>query len=538
LLPVLLIFLCQSSNADAATLTAFSVTPADPSANSAVATTYSLAFSGTSGTAAKCIRLRFEGDDATLPAPSNSAWQFQGGSTTDGSAVTLTTASQSFTGSIGAYRVPLPSEGFHATFDGYIGGGGGADGMTFTFLDGYAYGGYAGADGGGLGYSGLNGVAVTMDTWMNDADPSSNFMGIATSGTGSAITYAATNTSVPSLRTTHAYDIAYNAGQLVVKVDGVQYFNQTIALPAVIMPSFTAGTGGASDQHSVSNIVMTYEGGGVGGTSSTMPNGMVIGTSSLSGSTAITPGNWGNATQTLDTLKWTYNTGESLSAGTLVINGITHNPVLAGTYYAQLSTFSDNTCTTEIDNAVAAFAFTNNVQVQVQVDPLLVFSVAGYNAGTCNGATIDVAASTATAVSLGHVTASTSHIAGQTLSLTTNAPSGYTVYARYAGAMNDGAGHTIADWTGTNANPTSFPSPGTAAFAYTTDHALSSAGAGTTRFQANKWAAMTTSNAEIAYVATGYISDTTHVCYQATASTSTKAGAYTTTVIYIAVPTF
>jgi hypothetical protein len=526
------------NSASAATPTSYSVVLADPSANLAAANTYSLAFSNPSATVARCINVRFGGPDGTAPAPNKDGWQYQGGSETDGSTVTLTTALQKFSGTIAAFRASMPSEGFHVTFDGYMGGGGGADGMTFSLLNADAYGGFAGSSGGGLGYSGLSGIAVTMDTYQNPLDPSANFMGIATSGIASDITYAATNTSVPSLRTTHAYDIAYTGGHLIVKVDSVQVFDQVITVPTKIIPAFTSGTGAVPDIHRVSNIAMTWKGAGVAGTSTTMPVGMNVSTSSLSGSTAVTSGNWGNAVQNADTLSWTYAAGQSLGGGTLVINGITHNPTLADTYYARLTTYSDVGCNTVIDNASAAFVITKTLRISAEIEPALLFSVAGYNSGTCNGATVDVGASTALTVSLGNLTFSTKHVAGQTLSTSTNAKSGYTVYARYSGMLSDGFGHVIADWSGTNANPTAFPSAGTAAFAYTTDHALSASGAGTTRFQTDKWAAMTTTNAEVAYVATGYVSDSTHICYQAAASTTTPAGSYATTIIYTAVPSF
>lgn len=525
--------------ATAAALTSVSLTPGDPTANSSSGTSYTLSLSGASATTARCIAVRFEGNDGTVPAPSSPVWQFQGGSTTDGTKITLNQAGQNFIGSIATYRAGIPAEGFHATFDGYMAGGG-ADGMTFSFLDPDAYGGFAGGNGGGLGYVGLTGIAVAMDTFQNTYDPSSNFIGIANGGTGSDVNYVATNTSVPSLRTTHTYDITYNSGVLVVKIDNVQYLSQAIAVPARFIPAFTAGTGGSSDEHSVTNVVMTYKGGGASGTSPAMPGGMIVNSASatLTGSTAVTAGNWGTPSQNQDRLAWTYGAGQSISAGTLVINGIGHNPALAGTYYAQLSTYSDTLCSTPIDSATVAFAITSAVTVTVDVDPVLNFAVAGYNAGTCNGATIDVGSSAATSVSLGHITDVTTHVAGQTLSTTTNAPGGFTVNVRATGALTDSLGNTISNWTGTNANPTAFPGAGTSAFAYTTDHALSSAGAGATRFQTNKWAALSPTNAEIAYVAAGYVSDTTHVCYQVAASTSTKAGTYSTTVIYTAVPLY
>jgi hypothetical protein len=180
-------------------------------------------------------------------------------------------------------------------------------------------------------------------------------------------------------------------------------------------------------------------------------------------------------------------------------------------------------------------AVTASVLVAVAVSPAVTFSIAGYNSGTCNGATINVTTSTATAISL-QPTTSTNAIAGQTLTVSSNSGNGYTLYTRYSGTLTSGS-NTIADISGDNTTPqTPFPSAGTAGFGYTTDHLLN---ATSTRFQTNKWAKFTTSNNPVAYVASGSVdTDITHVCMQASISGATLAGNYTTSVIYTLVPKF
>ena len=79
------------------------------------------------------------------------------------------------------WPTPVPGAGITAAFDEFIGPGAGADGMTFTLADASVTAPTAlGANGGGEGFSGITGVAVSLDTWQNGADPSSNFVGIAT----------------------------------------------------------------------------------------------------------------------------------------------------------------------------------------------------------------------------------------------------------------------------------------------------------------------------------------------------------------------
>ena len=66
-------------------------------------------------------------------------------------------------------------------FDASIGGGTGADGMTFAIQNAAATGASAsklGRRGGGLGFSGISGLAVALDEYKNSANPSNNFAGI------------------------------------------------------------------------------------------------------------------------------------------------------------------------------------------------------------------------------------------------------------------------------------------------------------------------------------------------------------------------
>lgn len=191
-----------------------------------------------------------------LPALNTSAWTHSGSaSATSATAASLTSAT-SFQAGSSVYDTPVPSNGLHVSFDGYMGDGSGADGMTFSFLD-PSNTSRLGSDGGGLGYSGLNGVAVALDTFQGSADPGFNFVGIATSGTGSNLNYVATSQAVPTLRELHHYDIAVVGGRLIVSVDGLNVFDEAVPLPANVLPAFTAGTGLYNDTHQVSNVVIT-----------------------------------------------------------------------------------------------------------------------------------------------------------------------------------------------------------------------------------------------------------------------------------------
>jgi hypothetical protein len=530
----------SGSSATAATFSSVSPIPQNNLAGYASTQTYGVTVQGASATTVRCLAAHFTYTSITLPDPSATEWQLAGGATTDGSNITLTTPQQNFAGTSAVYNSAMPVNGLTATFDGYMGNGGGADGMTFAFLDATSWSGYAGATGGGLGYSGLNGVAVTMDTMQNGSDPNNNFVGIATSGSGSNITYAATSTAVPALRNTlRHYEITATSNSVTVKVDGVQYLSQTVTLPAMVLPAFTAGTGGLSDLHEVRNISITSTGAGPAGTANYKPAGMTTSGPTLTGSTAVNGGNWALASTTGDRLTWTYATGEIMTGGTVFINNISKNPTVPGAYHLRIETFSDTGCSSMVDSGYGSFSLVSHVEtveLGATINPSLTFSVAGYNAGTCNGATITGTSSTGTLVPLGRPTIGANAVAGQTLQVSTNASRGFYVTARYTDALRDTTGtRTLANWSGTNGTPTAFPSPGTEAVGYTTDDTLSGSA---TRFQTNKWAGLSTSAQQVAYSATSTTADTIHVCYQAGISSFTAAGSYSTTVIYTAVATY
>lgn len=221
---------------------------------------------------------------------------------------------------------------------------------------------------------------------------------------------------------------------------------------------------------------------------------------------------------------------------TITLAGLVNGSVAGTTYYANFNTYSDAGCTAAVDRATTALVWTGSTNVSVQVEPTLGFTVAGSNAGSCNGAPVTVTSSTGTSVPLGRVNVSTNAVGAQLLSVDNNSAGGYTIYARSTGTMGP-----IANWGGTNGTPTAWTGTGTAGFGYSTDHALS--GGSPTRFQLDKWAGLTTSNDEVAYEAAGPVSSgtsagRTKVCYKVGVDAMVAAGSYSTTVIYTAVPVY
>ncbi|NTV31325.1 hypothetical protein HGA91_05115 [candidate division WWE3 bacterium] len=282
-------------------------------------------------------------------------------------------------------------------------------------------------------------------------------------------------------------------------------------------------------------------------TGGSKPTGLTISSATFSGTSTYvpTPASWAisnNNTSGVSSI--TYATGETPAAAssrTVVLAGITNGSTAETGYYLQFSTYNNVDCSTSpVDSAVIMFIYTNGQAVSLTVDPSLSFTVTSRSSSTSvNGATTNIT-TTSTTVPFGVVTSSTNAIAAQRLTVSTNAAGGYTVFTRYSGALTNASLQTITDHTGTNAAPTAFSAAGTESFGYTT--ADSSLGTGTAdRFTSsggNKWAAFTTSNAEVAYNNSPASAQTTDVGYQVGIAGGTEAGVYTTTVIYTATPTY
>lgn len=234
----------------------------------------------------------------------------------------------------------------------------------------------------------------------------------------------------------------------------------------------------------------------------------------------------------------TQATGEtpaSASDGTVVISGITNGSVVETSYFVLFNTYTDVGCSSGlVDSGVVAFIYANGQLVTATVDPTLTFTVTAVAASqTVNGSTTTVLTTDGT-VPLGTLSTGANSIAAHTLAVGTNAAGGYTVTAHYTDQLSNGS-HDLTDWTGTNGTPTTFSAAGSEYFGYTTEDFTLSGSAN--RFQTNKWAAFTTTAAEIMYGATAG-SESIKFGYQAGIASTTPAGVYQTTVIFIATPTY
>lgn len=279
------------------------------------------------------------------------------------------------------------------------------------------------------------------------------------------------------------------------------------------------------------------------------PAGLDITSAALSGTSDYipTPGSWSvSNNNTTGVSSITFATGEtpaSASGRNVILTGVTNGSSAGDDYYLIVNTYNNTDCsTTPVDSVVVGFIYSSGQAVSMSVDGSLAFTVAGVTGNgslAVNGATItNGLATTSTTIPFGTVTSVANKVAAQDLSVSTNAGNGYTVYTRYTGQVTSGS-NTIDNHTGTNASPSVFSAAGTESFGYTTEDAtLSGTADRFTSSGGNKWAAFTTSNAELVFNNAAVSSQTTRVGFQTGIASTTEPGAYTTTVVYTAVPVY
>lgn len=129
-----------------------------------------------------------------------------------------------------------------------------------------------------------------------------------------------------------------------------------------------------------------------------------------------------------------------------------------------------------------------------------------------------------------------------TLTTSTNAYNGYTIYGRETGPLTF-ASETIADYTGTNGSPTIWTGTG---FGYTTNDS-SLAGGTADRFTNGgpKYAGLTTAipgdpvaDHTESVEDSPVINEQFSISYRVTGDSTTPAGAYTNTIVYVVVPIY
>ncbi|MCK6520636.1 hypothetical protein L6R49_04260 [Myxococcota bacterium] len=146
-------------------------------------------------------------------------------------------------------------------FSFFASGGSGADGLSLTALDSSRMTGFVGELGGGLGYKGLPGWSVEIDTYYNgeynDPTPVDHVSFHLDGDVYNPILWA----TLPEMEDGkwHEMSVSVSGTTVVVDVDGVNYINGTVsgitAFPAYV--GFSASTGALTNSHLIDALEVT-----------------------------------------------------------------------------------------------------------------------------------------------------------------------------------------------------------------------------------------------------------------------------------------
>lgn len=271
--------------------------------------------------------------------------------------------------------------------------------------------------------------------------------------------------------------------------------------------------------------------------SSSPPAGFSI--SGAPGGNVISSGTFGTGpTTSTNTVSWTNSTAVTFATGTKNLTFTAHNPTAAGTFYLQVQTFGDQTCsTTPADKGAAAVYIGNDVPVSVTIDPELAFTVTAVGSGaTCNGLTATVT-STSNTVPFGRVASGNRAVAIQDLGVATNAGGNWTVNMR-----SNTASAATGVLTGSNSRyiPNSgaaaaMPAAGNQFFGYSTDNTTAALASGNI-----KSVPFNNGNDLVSNQTGNYGSQAGHNCiaFAVGISSATVADTYQAKVVYTVIPTF
>jgi hypothetical protein len=185
------------------------------------------------------------------------SWNFEGSALwdADNGWIELTAPAADQAGTAFQTTATVSSDEVDIHFLFYVSGGSGADGMSLTALDADRMSSFVGGTGGGIGYVGLPGWSIEIDTWYNSihSDPTTaDHISVHIDGdVGSPLVWA----ELPEMEdgAWHEAAVSVVSNHMTVSIDGVVYIDVTIPelYPFDAYIGFTAATGAATNYHLV-----------------------------------------------------------------------------------------------------------------------------------------------------------------------------------------------------------------------------------------------------------------------------------------------
>ena len=183
-----------------------------------------------------------------------SSWNFEGNAQWDSSNswVQLTAPNTYESGTAFQTSATVDASNVQIEFEFYASGGTGADGLSLTALDSSRMTSFVGDAGGGIGYGGLPGWSIEVDTWYNGGDDltEEDHVALHLDGVvGSPVVWAA----LPDMEdgSWHTMAVSVSGTWLTVEIDGTAWIYQDVpeltAFPAYV--GFTAATGSVTNYH-------------------------------------------------------------------------------------------------------------------------------------------------------------------------------------------------------------------------------------------------------------------------------------------------
>jgi hypothetical protein len=194
-----------------------------------------------------------------VPSPDKPGWQLSGRAMLTNRDLQLTSATRVSAGAA-FWSKPIPTDGMRASFTAEMSGGSGGDGLTFALVDASTVPTRPGRTGARLGFAGLSGLAVALQSFPGLESPGDSSVGVVTSELGAKglVWRKIVNMGSP-LRNVHVkVTVSVSGGILNVAVDGFTVLTVNVTLQQQVYVGFTAATGSHTDRHLVSGVQIAY----------------------------------------------------------------------------------------------------------------------------------------------------------------------------------------------------------------------------------------------------------------------------------------